>query len=279
MQGERNDIEFNVNMIFAEELIKQLQGKYPVCSIDNWQGYLLKRLSMMIQNYTTFSKLLEEGDFVAANAILRMLADHLAIIKLIYVDEEGEMRKLRHYLFLLDGSLTYLRITDSMDDYDNLIRNQREKCEEEILFIKDRIVQLPLYQGRSKEVENLYLNKRNCNWKYRVLSESMKGKDNVYSFSDLYEKLGVAPNIVAYLNYLSQFAHGLSLCSLGTVASIQNKPFLIEMRNLLLGLLVGYIPQIFPIQYNKESIIEMLRTRLTHSEMEYFYEIAYKFNS
>ena len=32
-----------------------------------------------------------------------------------------------------------------------------------------------------------------------------------------------------------------------------------------------YIPQIFPMQYNQESIIEMLRTRLTDSEMENFW--------
>lgn len=278
MQCEDNNMIFNVNMVIAEEAIKQLKEKYPVTSLDNWQGYLLTRLSMMLQNYSTFSMLLEEGDFVAANTILRMLSDQLAITKFIYVDEEGEMRQLRHFLFLLDGSLTYLKTTDSMNDDNNLIKNQREKCEEEIRCIKDRIVHLHIYQNYSLEIEGLFnLERRISNWKFKNIVDS--ATKVMYKYWELYEKLKIEPNIVAYLNYLSQFAHGLSLCTLGTVASIQNKPFLIKMRNLFLELLIIYIFQIFPKQCNQEIIIKMLQTRLTYSEMECFFNIAHKFIS
>ena len=266
MNNRRTNTEFNVMMIFANEMISQLKVKYSTSSIDNWKGYLVQRLSLMLQSYQTFSQLLlQNKDFITANSILRMLADNLAITKFIYVDYDEEMRLLRHYMFLLDGSLTFIKLTDS--------KEARERSNDEAQYIKGQITKLQLYKDNSDALDKLInIDKRVCNWKFRDFSDK-KG----LHFSELYKKLDIAPNIVAYLEYLSQFAHGLGLYSLGTVASIQNVPFLLEMRDLLLGLLINCVCRLFSEHsYNNDNVMESLRTKLSHSEMELFMEIANK---
>ena len=267
MEVKSKDMSFETMMVFATEMINLLRVKFPSSSIDDWQGYLVQRLSMMLQIYRTFSKvLLEDNDCITTNTILRMMVDNLAITKFIYVDHKGEMRLLRHYLFLLDGSLTYLKITDSMNS-NVLIIEERERCKREVQHTKEQIMKLSIY-----EIQHLYIDKllSKGNWKFKNFSDAGK-----FSYQDLYETLGIAPNIVAYFVYLSQFAHGLGLYSLGTVASIQNVPFLIEIRDMLLGMLINYVYELFS-EYvcNDDGLIESLRTKLSHDELEWFLELT-----
>lgn len=272
MNNRRTYTEFNVMMIFENEMISQLQVKYPDSSIDNWKGYLVQRLSLMLQSYQTFSQvLLQDKDYITANSVLRMMADNLAITKFIYLDHHEEMRLLRHYMFLLDGSLTFIKLTDSMEDVGDIIKEARERSNDEAQYIKGQITKLQLYKDNSGALDKLInIDKRVCNWKFRDFSDK-KG----LHFSELYKKLDIAPNIISYLEYLSQFAHGLGLYSLGTVASIQNVPFVLEMRDLLLGLLINYVYRLFPEHsYNNDNVMESLRTKLSHSEMELIREIA-----
>lgn len=267
MEVKSKDMSFETMMVFATEMINLLRVKFPSSSIDDWQGYLVQRLSMMLQIYRTFSKvLLEDNDCITTNTILRMMVDNLAITKFIYVDHKGEMRLLRHYLFLLDGSLTYLKITDSMNS-NVLIIEERERCKREVQHTKEQIMKLSIY-----EIQHLYIDKllSKGNWKFKYFSDTGKN-----SYQDLYETFGIAPNIVAYFVYLSQFAHGLGLYSLGTVASIQNVPFLIEIRDMLLGMLINYVYELFS-EYvcNDDGLIESLRTKLSHDELEWFLELT-----
>ena len=258
---------FKTMMVFATEMINLLRVKFPSSSIEDWQGYLVQRLSLMLPTYRTFSKvLLEDKDYITTNTILRMMVDNLAITKFIYVDHEGEMRLLRHYLFLLDGSLTYLKITDSMNS-NVLIIEEREKCKREVQHTKEQIMKLSIYKIQHLYIDNL-LSKGN--WKFKNFSDAGN-----FSYQDLYKTFGIAPNIVAYFVYLSQFAHGLGLYSLGTVASIQNVPFLIEIRDMLLGMLINYIYGIFP-EYvcNDGCLLESLRTKLSCDELECFFELT-----
>lgn len=272
MNNRQTDTEFNVMMIVANEMISQLKVKYPTCSIDNWKGYLVQRVSLMLQNYLTFSQvLLQDKDYITANSILRMMADNLAVTKFIYVDHDGDMRLLRHYMFLLDGSLTFIKLTDSMEDVGDLIKEARERTKEEVKYINEQIAKLPLYKENCDALDKFFkIDKRECNWKFRELSS----KDG-FRFHELYKKLEIPPNIVAYLEYLSQFAHGLGLYSLGTVASMQNIPFLLGMRNMLLGILINTVYKLFSeYDLKEDDLLESLRTKLSRSEMEFLLELS-----
>lgn len=266
MEVKSTDISFKTMMIFTTEMINLLKMKYPFSPINNWKGYLVQRLSLMLQIYRTFSKvLLEDKDYITTNTILRMMVDNLAIIKFIYVDHEGEMRLLRHYLFLLDGSLTYLKITDSMKS-NVLIIEERERSEQEVQQTKEQIMELLIY-----EKQHLYIDKLSSkgNWKFKTFSDTRN-----YSYQDLYKTLEIAPNIEAYFKYLSQFAHGLGLSNLGTVASIQNTPFLLGVRDMLLGLLIKYIYNLFSGCICNDEFLESLHTKLNRNELERFLELA-----
>ena len=266
MEVKSKDMSFKTMMVFTTEMINLLRVKFPSSSIDDWQGYLVQRLSLMLQIYQTFSKvLLEDKDYITSNTILRMMVDNLAITKFIYVDHEGEMRLLRHYLFLLDGSLTYLKITDSMNR-NVLIIEEREKCKREVQHIKEQIMKLSIYKK-----QHIYIDKLTSKgyWKFKTFSDTRN-----YSYQDLYKTLETAPNIEAYFKYLSQFAHGLGLSNLGTVASIQNVPFLLGVRDMLLGLLINYIYKLFPRCVCDDVLLESLRTKLSRNELECFLELA-----
>ena len=272
MEEKLTDMSFKTMMVFATEMINLLRVKFPSSSIEGWQGYLVQRLSSMLQSYHTFSRVLQEdNDYITANTILRMMADNLSITKFIYVDHDGDMRLLRHYMFLMDGSLTFIKLTDSMEDVDNLIKKAREKSKEEVQYIKEQITKLPLYKENCEALDKfIKIDKRECNWKFRDFSNKVG-----FRFHELYKKLGIAPKIVAYLEYLSQFAHGLGLYSLGTVASIQNVPFLLEVRDILLGLLTNYIYGLFSEHIcNNDRFLESVCTKLNRNELECFWELA-----
>lgn len=266
MEEKSTDMSFKTMMVLATEMMNLLRVKFPSSSIEDWQGYLAQRLSLMLQIFRTFSKvLLEDKDYITSNTILRMIVDNLAITKFIYVDHDGEMRLLRHYLFLLDGSLTYLKITDSMKS-NVLIIEERERCKREVQHTKEQIMKLSIY-----EIQHLYVDKllSKGNWKFKDFSNTGK-----YSYQDLYKTFGITPNIVAYFMYISQFAHGLSLSSLGTVASIQNVPFLLEVRDMLLGLQINYIYRLFSKYICNGELLESLSTKLSRNELDRFFELA-----
>lgn len=267
LEVKSKDMLFKTMMVFATEMINLLRVKFPSSSIEDWQGYLVQRLSLMLPIYRTFSKvLLEDKDYLTSNTILRMMVDNLAITKFIYIDHDGEMRLLRHYLFLLDGSLTYLKITDSMKS-NVLIIEERERCKREVQHTREQIMKLSIYEIQHLYIDDL-LNKGN--WKFKNFSDAGK-----CSYQDLYKTFGIAPNIVAYFVYLSQFAHGLGLYSLGTVASIQNVPFLLEVRDILLGLLTNYIYGLFSEHIcNNDRFLESVCTKLSRNELECFWELA-----
>ena len=272
MDEKSTEKEFNIMMVFASEMISQLKIRYPKSSIDDWKGYLVQRLSSMLQSYHTFTRvLLEENDYITANTILRMMADNLAITKFIYVDHNGDMRLLRHYMFLLDGSLTYMKLTGSIEDVGDLINEARERSKVEVQYIKGQISKLPLYKDNRDALDKLFsMDNKSCNWKCRDFSD----KDGL-RFYELYKTLDIAPNIVVYLGYLSQFAHGLGLYSLGTVASMQSVPFLLQMRDMLLGLLINIVYKLFPkYDFKENNFLESLRTKLSRSEMEWLLEFS-----
>ena len=195
MDVKSKDLSFETMMVFATEMINLLRAKFPSSSIEDWQGYLVQRLSSMLQSYHTFSRVLQEdNDYITANTILRMMADNLSITKFIYVDYAGDMRLLRHYMFLMDGSLTFIKLTDSREDVDNLIKEAREKSKEEVQYIKEQITKLLLYKDNRKDIDELInIDKRSCNWRFRDFSDR-KG----LRFQELYKTLEIAPNNIAY---------------------------------------------------------------------------------
>lgn len=268
MEVKSKDMSFKTMMVFATEMINLLRVKFPSSSIDDWQGYIVQRLSLMLKSYQTLSQvLLDANDYITANTILRMMADNLAITKFIYIDHKGDLMLLRHYMFLLDGSLTYFKITDSMEDSGNLIKEARERSQQEVQYIIGQIKKLSLYKENCEGIDKLInIDKRLCNWKFRDFSDKTGLR-----FHELYKTLDLAPNIVAYLEYISQFAHGLGLYSLGTVASLKNAPLLFEMRDMLCGLLISNVFRLFPeIHSDNDLLLDEIRTKLTPSEMDHF---------
>ena len=74
MEEKSTDMSFKTMMVLATEMMNLLRVKFPSSSIEDWQGYLVQRLSLMLPIYRTFSKvLLEDKDYITSNTILRMI--------------------------------------------------------------------------------------------------------------------------------------------------------------------------------------------------------------
>jgi hypothetical protein len=73
LEVKSKDMLFKTMMVFATEMINLLRVKFPSSSIEDWQGYLVQRLSLMLPIYRTFSKvLLEDKDYITTITILRI---------------------------------------------------------------------------------------------------------------------------------------------------------------------------------------------------------------
>ena len=127
------------------------------------KSYPLKVIDKLTTMLTTLWNVINiDKDFYVANVVIRSIADNVALLFLIYDKDEGEIRILRHYLFLLDGIRSRLAniimpiknddVTE--DEYQKLIKQQEDfksmlnDCKKNII---ECITSLKSYYEASKE--------------------------------------------------------------------------------------------------------------------------------
>ena len=148
------------------------------------KSYPLKVINKLTTMLTTLWNVINiDKDFYVANVVIRSIADNVALLFLIYDKDEGEIRILRHYLFLLDGIRSRLAniimpiknddVTE--DEYQKLIKQQEDfksmlnDCKKNII---ECITSLKIYNTtplgldlsiKTKKAEYLY------NWTFKTL--------------------------------------------------------------------------------------------------------------
>ena len=212
-----------VNVIrYCNVIIDKAKKVCPNTSVNDVPGYALEFCRKTMLQATTLVKVANEReDYNTTCSLVRMLADNLSIIRLIYAEANTEEKILRHLLYVMDGVSTrneYLK--DYPKEYDGKIPRetyeascvQVQEAKDNALgcvdFCTKAIKARPIYALNQSSIDELV---KYRNWKYKTIDKPKK-KD-AYTWNEMYQLLDVKDKGYMF-SYFSQYVHGLSISNI-----------------------------------------------------------------
>ena len=194
--------------------------------IGEWRRKHFIKIAKLFDSFVTVTT--ETRDYNTACSIIRMIYDNWYSYVLIYYRADGEERLLRYYLFVIDSIKqrrnTMLNLHDG-EKIDSTIKQIADKtildCDNAKQQYSDLIHKLSLYSRHSTFIDKAI--EKGC-WQYKKLSGD---KPVGFQWGELYEELS-DKNTRAYLDYLSQYVHGLYVSTLTIVPSDEEMGFVYQ---------------------------------------------------
>ncbi len=212
------------NICFSKNvfIIEALGNTYPTLNVDNMESYIAHRCVNIHAMFGTFKNAISTHiDVLSANSFLRIFADHISTLILIYETENIEERALRHYLYVADGIEEEMKVLEelegrpSIDETGKQLVRQEKKNKQAIQqHCIDSIRRLPLYQSYKTIIDGLINGNKNgigkYNWKYKDLEsyEVKRLRECSYSYTELYADKLSLPSV--RMKNLAQYIHGLA---------------------------------------------------------------------
>lgn len=228
------------------------------------KSYPLKIIDKLTTMLTTLWKVINiDKDFYVANVVIRSIADNVALLFLIYNKDEGEIRILRHYLFLLDGirsRLANLIIPIKNDDiteeeYQKLVKQQEDfksmlnGCKK---YIIECITSLNIYNTNKLGIDMLMKNKKGeeqYNWKFKTLNITLaqiNTEKNTYNWKSMYSEIKLPEKF--FSSFLSDYVHGLSMSNITIASDKQNMGTLVYITKVLMERIELFIHKYYTIE-------------------------------
>ncbi len=175
---------------------------------------------VLVQSSTLVMVAREREDYNTVCALVRMLADNMATLNLVYGSDDKEERVLRHLLYVMDGVFErYSTLIGHPMHYDGKIpRGTYEALKKQVQgaidnaascmsFCENEIKSRSTYQTNREHIDKL-INKKD--WKYKQLGASQLKS---YTWKEMYEKLDIKTGSEMF-PFLSQYVHGLSVSNI-----------------------------------------------------------------
>lgn len=203
-------------------IVNKAKKVYPTPSISDMPGYVLEFCCKVLRQTTTLNRVAREReDYNTLCSLVRMLADSIATINLVYCAKDDEERIIRHLLYVLDGvSARYKMLDGRPVEYNGTIpRETYEALCAQVQGAKDNAVKCieycvttirksPVYSIKKDAFELLIHNK---NWKFKTVDKP-KSRD-AYTWKEMYGMTGVKLADEMF-PFLSQYVHGLSVSNI-----------------------------------------------------------------
>lgn len=198
-------------------LIKTLSGKYPIPHVDSLDSYMAHRCINIHQIFSTFRNCYSISiDKCSAYTFLRILADHIVTLILIYGEQDQNEKALRHFLNIADGCSAQIKALNECMRSKNVSDFERDNATKTIEneqatidYCVREIKNLSIYNTHAGTINSL-MRKNSYNWKYRSLDgyNPNKAKECSYSWEALYKDKLMLP--CSFISNLSQYVHGLA---------------------------------------------------------------------
>jgi hypothetical protein len=201
-----NPTIFKFYLAIMDSFSEYLSHKYSDKSLENPNHYKTIIIRKIIRMFHTLVKLTQETqDEVSARCVLRGILDSVTVYCFIYEREDKYDMMFRHYLYALDGFITYKKgiIDKIMEDGENKFKFE---CayNEVIRQIENKLSSHPYQKLNNKNVKTII---NNANWKYKSLD-----KPRGMTFNGMYKQVGYDASLTDYYkDILSQYAHGLCI--------------------------------------------------------------------
>ena len=207
---------------YCNVVIEKAKKVYPSASVNDVPGYALEFCRKMLAQATTLVKVAREReDYNTVCSLVRIMADNVAVLKLIYGADDQEEKELRHLLYVMDGVATrYEYLKDKPKPYDgNISKEAYETLSTRVREIKDNAIGCINFCTDAIKARHNYYVKPQCydiliryrNWKFKLIDKP-KPQDS-YSWNDMYNLLNINNNGYIF-SFFSQYVHGLSISNL-----------------------------------------------------------------
>ena len=224
-------------------------------AVNDIYGYRILMLSKITKSFhTLYSTLTECRDYVSSATLIRMIADSLAAYMTIYHEPDDEEMKLRHFLYVMDGTklrLDYLEKSmqilkdraGSMSDSEHISimresENTVNECRSLLKLCTDVIRRLSVYRQHKSEADILIQNR---NWRYLSLSHPKASQ----RWADMYIRIDNRDTVKGMFSFLSQYAHGLSASNLTMESDMETFYPLYSYGIVLMGRVIEIIENDF----------------------------------
>jgi hypothetical protein len=229
---------------YCNVIIEKAKEVCPSTSVNDVPGYALEFCRKTLVQASTMVKVANEReDYNTACSLVRILADNVSTIRLIYGTDDVEEKILRHLLYVMDGvSTRYEYLKNRPKEYDGKISReaygtlclQVQEAKDNALgcitFCTNEIKARLGYSARQKNYDVLI---KYRNWKFKTIDKP-RPKD-AYTRKEMYGMLDV-DNAGEMFSYFSQYIHGLSISNI-----VLNDPDNFETPLAFAFSLVGWI--------------------------------------
>jgi len=204
--------------------------------IEIWRTRHFAKIAKMFDSFLAI--LGGPKDYVTLCALIRMIYDNWYSFLWIYEKSEGENVQLRYYLYVLDSIKQRKRTMLGMHDekvedprlqsiYDNTLAD----CNRAKQHYEDSIKSLSLYKDYRDNINTA--KKSNDSWRYKDITAA---EMEFYSWSGLYEEISTKETR-AFLNYMSQYVHGLYASTLTVVPTEEDLLYVLgEAQRLIMSI-------------------------------------------
>lgn len=228
-----------------------------VCRLHNYanvgylKGYVAHFCYIRFKSFDTLLKVVEmHHDHVSANCILRMLADCMAVFRLIYLEPDKNIRLFRHALYVIEGCEKNLEVLP-----EELDMNEGAVPEIELEYYKQRIqgnrdhrkrlmdeANEILAHSPLKEKDETAFNKivEKRNWKFKSFKVSTKS----YSWAELHTMIDRFEDYDVF-SFLSQYVHGLSMSNLVVTNKAADREGILVEALGLMETMIDYMLKFF----------------------------------
>lgn len=223
--------------ILADLIQKAVEGEWESLSpIEAWRIRHFAKIAKMFDSFLMM--MTKTRDYVSACAIIRMIYDNWYSYLWIYEFSDGDDVLLRYYLYVLDSIKQREKTLLHMHE-DNpvapqlkpLLNHAIADCEKAKRQISTAIKKLPVYKDYHNNIRKA--RQSNNSWRYK----DIKATDlDYYNWSGLYERIS-CKETRAFLNYLSQYVHGLYASSLTIVPTEAEMLYVLgEAQSLIMSI-------------------------------------------
>lgn len=171
----------------------------------------------------TFLDIITKGkDPVSAYSLMRVIADYLCSLVLIYENNNVDERSFRYLLYILDSQKLRFKNLKVIPEYDGRIGRQeydalckqmkdaRDNANEAIQFCISQLNKHPYKTINERLFQDIV--KTTGGWKYKEFSSNATnstGRVSLYSWRELYSFLDDRETISSFVSFCSQYVHGL----------------------------------------------------------------------
>ena len=204
--------------------------------IEIWRTRHFAKIAKMFDSFLAIIN--GPRDHITLCALIRMIYDNWYSFLWVYECSEGEEINLRYYLYVLDSikqrEKTLFNMQDDKVDDPKLKRIKERTmadCNRAKEQYGDAIRTLSIYKDYRININKA--RKSKDSWRY----VDLRAADlQFYSWSDLYERISSKETRV-FLNYLSQYVHGLYASTLAVVPTDEDLSYVLaEAQSLIMSI-------------------------------------------